>query len=500
MAGSADRENCPEGRTPIPGARTARTAILLLVAGCVSAEGMSRGAPAPATPAPVTGHHTTLTRQVALSTFDSAWSVVQHSYMDTAFIAAHWNSVRDSLRPRAAAARSGSALRRVLTEMVANIPDSHFYIIPEGASSATHGSHHQASDAVTPGNAGLALRLVAGKVVVWRVRPGGAAERAGVRPGAVVQSLADRPIGPALARIALLDTPALVRRARTELLLALNNALEGPARTNLHIRLRDLADGMVRDLAIQRAPDAHQLTRFGDLPPLDATVRTTRLRISRDATPGDSLSIAVIAFNLWLPAIAPALDSAIAAAHDCDGIVLDLRGNPGGVVGMVSGVGGYFLDSVVSLGTVRTRTGSLRFTVNPRLVTVAGLPTTPYAGPLVILTDALTASTSEIFAAGLQQLGRARIIGQRSAGMALPAFMDRLPSGDVFVHAIADFTAPDGQRIEGVGITPDERVPLTRRDVTDGRDAPLLAAERWIGSATKHDVATTAGVAIPRPH
>jgi carboxyl-terminal processing protease len=99
----------------------------------------------------------------------------------------------------------------------------------------------------------------------------------------------------------------------------------------------------------------------------------------------------------------------------------------------------------------------------------------------------MSASTSEIFATGMQRIGRARVFGERSAAAALPALMERLPSGDVFVHAVADFTDPSGKRVEGAGVVPDEIVPLRISDLAHGKDAALEAAVRWIeqGAARK---------------
>jgi carboxyl-terminal processing protease len=104
----------------------------------------------------------------------------------------------------------------------------------------------------------------------------------------------------------------------------------------------------------------------------------------------------------------------------------------------------------------------------------------PFSGNLAILVDGLSASTSEMFAAAMQALGRARIFGERTAGQALPAMATRLPNGDVLMHVVADFVSPDGSRIEGRGVMPDEAAPLTQADVVNGRDAPLAAAIRWI--------------------
>ena len=83
---------------------------------------------------------------------------------------------------------------------------------------------------------------------------------------------------------------------------------------------------------------------------------------------------------------------------------------------------------------------------------------------MAILVDGMTGSASECFAGGLQSLGRARVFGQTSMGQALPALFDRLPNGDVLIHAWGDFVTGTGVRLEGRGVMPDEAVPLTRDD------------------------------------
>ena len=177
------------------------------------------------------------------------------------------------------------------------------------------------------------------------------------------------------------------------------------------------------------------------------------------------------------------LDRAVDSVRSCAGIVLDLRGNLGGVAGMMMGVAGHFLTEERTLGIMRTRGEEMRFVANPRRSTDAGVPVEPYAGPVAILVDGMSASTSEMFAAGLQALGRARVFGERTAGQALPAMATKLPSGDVLMHVVADFVAADGTRIEGRGVMPDELVRLDRRDIVANRDAPLEAALRWIDRA-----------------
>ena len=68
-------------------------------------------------------------------------------------------------------------------------------------------------------------------------------------------------------------------------------------------------------------------------------------------------------------------------------------------------------------------------------------------------------------------------------GQALPALFDKLPNGDVLIHAYGDFVTADGTRLEGRGVIPDESVPLAREDLLAGRDRALQAALAWIDTA-----------------
>jgi carboxyl-terminal processing protease len=149
---------------------------------------------------------------------------------------------------------------------------------------------------------------------------------------------------------------------------------------------------------------------------------------------------------------------------------------------MVSGISGHLLDTAISLGTMHGRGATIRFVANPRRVDRAGTRVGTFTGPVAILVDGFTGSTSEFFAAGMQAVGRARVFGETSAGQSLPALMTRLPDGDVLMHAIADHEDAAGRRVEGIGVIPDERVPLSRVDLRNGRDAPLEAARAWIAA------------------
>lgn len=140
---------------------------------------------------------------------------------------------------------------------------------------------------------------------------------------------------------------------------------------------------------------------------------------------------------------------------------------------MATGVASWFVDQPnLRLGAMYTRDSTLNFVVNPR--------PQAFLGPLAILVDEASASTSEIFAGGLQDLRRARVFGSKSAAAALPSVVERLPNGDGFQYAVANYISEGGRALEGNGVKPDEEVQMTRPTLLEGRDAVVDAAVRWI--------------------
>jgi carboxyl-terminal processing protease len=173
-----------------------------------------------------------------------------------------------------------------------------------------------------------------------------------------------------------------------------------------------------------------------------------------------------------------ALEGAAKEHLKADGFILDLRGNPGGIGAMAPGFAGWFVrEPDHELGTMLTRDSKLRFVVNPRPET--------FDGPLAVLVDGLSASTSEILAGGLQDLKRARVFGTRTMGAALPSAFERLANGDGFQYAFANYVSAGGRPLEGRGVTPDVVVAPDRQALLAGRDPVLEAAVRWIGAQKK---------------
>lgn len=401
-----------------------------------------------------------------IETFDAAWTLVRDKHFDPTLNGVDWNAVRTELRPRAAAARDAGELRSVLRDMLGRLGQSHFAVIP--------GSLGVKRDADLSGDPGLDVRLVDGDLVVTSVARDGAAAGAGVRPGWRINAIGGVKLAPLLAVLPPEPRPRNVEAWRIG-----HERLRGPAGTTVAVSFED-GNGHLHDLTLQRQPETGQPVTVGHLPTM-----FVRVESERRALPG-GLSAGLIRFNVWMTAVDREFQKAVDAHRSADGIVIDLRGNPGGLAGMLMGISGHFVAERKTLGTMKTRDPEpLRFVANPRLVNAAGERVTPFAGPVAILVDAMSGSASECFTGGMQGIGRARVFGQVSMGQALPALFSKLPNGDILLHAYADFVAADGTRLEGRGVVPDEIVPLTRASLLAGEDAPLEAALRWIAGAAR---------------
>ena len=190
---------------------------------------------------------------------------------------------------------------------------------------------------------------------------------------------------------------------------------------------------------------------------------------------GADNNIRVIAFDVFLPQLMVRINQAIAKAHSekAAGLIIDLRGNPGGIGFMANGIIGRLVSEELDLGDMNNTAGNIPFHAFPQKGA--------YLGPIAVLVDSFSASTSEIFAAALQEHQRARIFGRSTTAAVLPSVIEKLPNGDNFQYAVGDFvTALKKVHLEGKGVLPDEVIPLNTTLLLEGKDPDLEAALSWL--------------------
>lgn len=155
------------------------------------------------------------------------------------------------------------------------------------------------------------------------------------------------------------------------------------------------------------------------------------------------------------------------AAKKVDGIIVDLRNNPGGLLSAsVYMIGDFVRGTVVKQqfadGTVSplATDGKARFTKTP----------------LVILVNGGSASAAEIFAGAIQDGRRGRLVGEKTFGKGTVQDVIDLPGGSGLHVTIAKWLTPDGNSIHGSGITPDIVVDLSADDRKNNKDPQLEKA------------------------
>ncbi len=480
---AAERAGAKAGRAL--GATLAQAALALLslvAAGCATAPPApppSEPASAPGPPAqnlepppfagaPTTPEHTADARTaLRRSILDAAWRTVRDKHFDKTLGGLDWNAVRAKYEPLAIAAPSDAAFYRLLNQMIGELGQSHMMITGPGDEDA-EATEEMAQPGETPaqapvptsdaiGDPGLTVRVIEGRPTITRVRAGSAADKAGLLPGLVVTQIGGRPLA------APIDSSRPLRpvEERFAIRRAAIRRLAGPAGTRVTLAYLDDRDRPGKAVLVRDPPRA-QPVQLGHLPPLYPEVRAYEIG-----------EVGVVAFNIFI--LQPVLEDikrAVARfqAHHVRAIVLDLRGNPGGQGAMAIPVASLFVGAPLTLGTLKFRDFGQTMVARPELGAV------PFSGPLAILTDEGTASAAEMLAAGLQESGRAVVVGDATLGAVLPSVVEALPGGAVMQYVVADFKTPKGVLLEGRGVQPDKRVVETRAALRTGRDPVLDAA------------------------
>ncbi|MFI4897306.1 MAG: S41 family peptidase [Phycisphaerales bacterium JB059] len=430
---------------------------------------------------------------VYTETFDTAWRIIRDTHYDPETNGVDWDAVRDELRPKAIEADSNAEVRAVLGEMLSRLGESHFSVIPADAADALPG---EGVSVDAEGNAinddgsgvneerygggehwlGLDVRVLGDQLVVTSVEPGGPAANAGVTPGWVISKIGARDVNQTIERLHEAEAGEVGIIAWQ----IFSELLSGPPESSGRLTLLNAADEPVT-LRLNRVPRPGDMAKFGNLPPINTRLVYRWLEPGEMGTPEDK-RIGYIRFNIFMVPVAPAFERAIHELREADGVIIDIRGNLGGIGALAVGMSRHLLDEKANLGTMQMRGATLNFNAVPARATSWGELVEPFDGRVAVITDGVSASTSEIFAGGLQAIGRAKVFGQRTAGMALPAMMDRLPNGDVLLHAIADYHDSSGRRLEKDGVPPDFPTELSRSDLLQGIDAPVQEAARWIAA------------------
>ena len=398
-----------------------------------------------------------------LESFDIVWNTINSRHWDPDHLeSVGWEAARDELRPVVEKATSDDEAIGAMAELVQRVQLSHYQIIPGEA-------YDDGFMASGSGVSGIELRMLNGSPTVFRLADDSPAANAGVKTGWIVEAVGGESLDPLLERLKLREETT-GERPGVVASLALEGRLRGPVGDTLTVRFRD-GDDATREIkmALAKSPDPEFAAV--NLPPSPVSIR---FRTIEDR-------VGYFAFSLFMdPArLMSEFQRAVEATRELDGLVIDLRGNGGGIIALCNGIGGWLLTDTPSaeLGRLSTRQSDLKLVMNRRA--------NPLNKPVAVLIDERSISSAEILSGGLKDTGVARVFGSVSAGMSLPSVIEKLPNGTAFQYAFANYTSASGRELEKNGVEPHVNIPLTREALLEGRDATLEAAIDWIDEQAK---------------
>jgi carboxyl-terminal processing protease len=435
----------------------AATALLSLLCACAALDphnmigrqmGDATGVPTEVVPSPPPETIGAAARERA---FDFVWSTINERYHDASLNGVDWAAARTRYKPVALAARNDDAFWDTLDRMTGELKDAHTRVdSPKRAELRKH------DESIS---LGFSFAPIEGKLAVTGVNPESDAWWAGVRSGMTLVSIEAEPAWQAYERLMAETRMDSTERSRHQ--RALRRLLSGEEGTSVDFTF-ERADGTRFEAKLARR-------KFG-----------TRAGAFHRILPS---GFGYLRLTQWTLGVMPRVLEGLDAIAKTPGIVIDLRGNPGGSIHAVNALLSRFFPDRTELGRSTTRSGRpvALFFGSIEIIklknTVEGNKDA-YTGPVVILTNASSASGSELFAGTMQAVGRAAVVGEPTCGCLL-GFLGytRIPGGGELAYSEVGFVMANGKRIEGEGVIPNDVVVAAIADLRLNRDRALEEAQ-----------------------
>lgn len=424
--------------------------------GLGGATASARTTPSVALPFHSQSSSTDSARQLSAKTrrdvFERVWKEIADHYYDRSFNGVDWNEVHARYKPLVDGVKNDREFYTLMSRMTGELHDAHTRF-----NSPEQWRNIKKQQGV---GSGLSLDEIDGKIVVTAIRPDSNAAHVGIEPGMVVLTVDGKPVEDRIAEIESVKAASSTSRATR--MFTYSRLLAGPLDTEVKLGL-ERADGSHFETEVRRQ------------------VYSAAPNLATDKMPSGN---AYIRFDGFQPSITKEFRQALERFRNSPGLIVDLRRNGGGDLGVLVPIAGYFFDKKTLFAKDETRSGK-------PLSEFAGVFRLPlelyvgrsgeqiYSGPVVVLIDSRSASSSEVFAAGMQDSQRARIVGSQSCGCVLGIAKPRvMKGGGVLEMSEVLWFSPKGRRLEGTGILPDQTIVPTLKSLQANEDPALVAADR----------------------
>lgn len=382
-----------------------------------------------------------LTAEERVELFNQLWTLVRDNYVYEDYGGVDWETVRTEFAPRITAAPSEEAFYDLLREMVDRLGDEHSrFESPQDVAA----EEARFNGALNYGGIGALVRTVDEGGLIVQVAEGGPAAVAGLQPRDLILAIEGIPF---TDREAFGPTGPI-------------SAVRGEPGTTVILTIR--SPGSIP----RTVPVIRRAIQSNAFPEVETHILPgTRIGFLRLDT--------FNAENL-VERVRTSLEQ-LTAATPLDGLIVDVRANSGGRVDMLLSILGLFSDG----GSIGSQSGH-NFRANLNIPAGEMLPQLANV-PIIVLISPETVSAAEMFAAGMQVVGRARIVGAPSAGNTENLRRRDLFDGSRLWLAELTYRLPDGRLIEGEGVQPDRLVDADWWLFEPDQDPQIQAALEELG-------------------
>lgn len=400
--------------------------------------------------------------------FDTLFEKVSLEYPFTVEKGIAWDALHQEFKPRFDDVASDQDMYRTLRDFISKIPDGHIYVsLDQEVFFADYG-----------GGLGLVFdRLSDQRVIVKEVLPGTPADSAGIQQGAEILSWNDEPINDAIQKVAPGLGPASTEHSRQRAQIAFLARLAPD--TQVEIGFQNPDDAQEQTETLQAVIELDSLFRTipganaDDLetPIVGEVLDESGLGYLRINTFSDDYALLA---SLWDRYVNNLID------NEVPGLIIDLRENPGGSLGLAMDYTGFFFDKETTLYDnyyYSETSGQFESTGYPTKIKPAPLY---YDRPIVLLVSPDCVSACEGFAYAMRNEQRSIVIGHYPTAGAFGEVglgQYRMPGDFTMQFPTGRPQSPDGTVIiEGTGVVPDITVPVTVESALGQVDAVLDAA------------------------
>jgi C-terminal processing protease CtpA/Prc len=377
---------------------------------------------------------------------------IEKNYYDPKFHGLDWRAETNHAREQIDKANSPGECFTAIVGLVGKLNDSHTFFIPP--------------QRVDQAKFGFWAKPIGDNVLVYKLEKNGAAEKAGLQ------------LGDRLATINGFN----VQRESYDLMMLYFRLMRPVVRLEMMIERKGAIQPLAVNATIEKGVKERDLTgdHIWELIREEQSEESKADKFLYNLLPGDVGYVSIPEFsedNQYLTRLLKKIEGSKA-------VIIDLRNNPGGYTDSLAALASHFQSSEASMADIITRKKTEPVKLRPR--------EPQFGGPLFVLVDAHSMSSSEMFAHYFQSLKKATVIGDNTLGRVNAAYIFHEKLG---LDSIVPFTIeisvgrvvfPGGLELEGKGVKPDEICNPTPEDLYAKHDRCLELATKLAQKAVNY--------------